>query len=442
MLMITLDDLKKVLADSREIAVETEVLRKGYLDWLFQASSHKPMKVVTGFRRSGKTFLLKQTARFLEQEKNIPYWNIFFLNFEHDLLVGVNDAGVLRQVFEMYLQNVADLKRPIFLFLDEIQKVSGWEHFVRTLYESGKYNIFLSGSNSQLLSGEFTTSLAGRFVELTVFPFNFKEFLAFHKIVLEDDEDYYKHRNVINNYYSQYLNRGGIPEQFGLSDDLAKNYFEGLLQKVILDDIATRYKIDMVPILRPIFQFMAGNVTSSLSLRKMSNILKEQGINISVPTLDSYLYYFETAFSILPLKRFDYKLYSVFEKTNKFYFVDNLLLDFDYVSSEKKLENLVFISLIRKYGRDKVFFGRDKNGYEVDFVVKKDSNNFCIFQVCLQLNSENEQREIGNAKLAKKYLKGEAKVIVERDVRKDKSGKGVVNIIDFLMETENSLAAR
>ena len=157
--MISVHELRQAVAESQTLGTDVPVERKDYSSWLNQAASNHLIKAIVGFRRSGKSFLLKMLSRSLAN-KGVPYTNVFYLNFENDLLKEIKTVRELRQVWEMYQREVADIQKPIFVFWDEVQLVQNWEKLVRAVYEQGKYNIFISGSNSKLLSGELSSSLS------------------------------------------------------------------------------------------------------------------------------------------------------------------------------------------------------------------------------------------------------------------------------------------
>lgn len=426
--MISLEKLKQSISESMIATSPSPVVRKDYFDWIKKASENKLIKVITGFRRSGKSYLLKMFSRHL-QDQNVPVENIFYLNFENDLLIDIKTVEDLRKVWELYLTKIAKLDSPIYIIWDEIQLVSTWEKLVRTLYESGKYNIFLSGSNSQLLSSELSSSLSGRSIELNVSPFSFNEYLDYLNI---DNTNYFQNKNKIDQAFNKYLRRGGLAEQFDLDENLSTNYKEGLIQKVILDDITKRYQIDKIKVLQNLFQFISGNITSTLSLRKIVNRLNEQGIDIALATLDNYIYYWETSYSLSKLTKFDYKLSRVFDRTVKYYVVDNIFITGGEEADEKRLENLIYNELARRYGKDNVNFGSEANGYEVDFVVKT-PERLKFFQVCLKLNENNVKREKGNLDLITKYQSGDSTLLVLSNELKKESDNRIKSLVEWLI---------
>lgn len=427
--MITLQKLQQAMLESREFGSVIPVDRKEYLLWLEKSINNKLIKTIVGFRRSGKSFLLKILTKSL-LEKRVPVSNIFYLNFENDLLNNIKTVSNLRNVWQVYLREIVNLDDPIYIIWDEIQLILGWEKLIRSLYEQGKYNIFISGSNSNLLSGELSSSLSGRSLKLEIKPFSFLEYLDYCKI---DRDSYYLQKQKIDQAFAVYLQRGGIAEQFSLDEEFLLNYQSGLVQKIILDDIIKRYAIDNVNTLQEIFEFISGNITSTISLRKIVNRLNEQGIKVSTSTIDNYINYWQTSYAIEKLNKFDYRLSHVFNRTSKYYVIDNLLIKGREQSNEKRLENLVYIELTRRYGRENVFFGQDPNGYEIDFVVKKE-NKFMFFQVCIELNDKNAKREFGNLELINKYIKGIGTVLVLDDVRSNPGSRLCTSVIEWLIK--------
>lgn len=429
--MISVQELRQAIAESQTLGTDVPVERRDYFSWLNQATSNHLIKAIVGFRRSGKSYLLKMLSQSLIS-KGVPQTNIFYLNFENDLLKEIKTVSELRQIWEIYQREVADINKPIYLFWDEIQLVQDWEKLVRAIYEQGKDNLFISGSNSKLLSGELSSSLSGRSLSLEIKPFSFREYLSFLQI---DAQNYYSQKQKIDQAFSFYLRRGGIYEQFRLLPEMARTYHDGLIQKIILDDIIKRYRVDNVNVLKETFEFIRGNVTSTLSLRKIVGRLENQGLNVSTTTIENYLRYWASAYAIERLTKFDYKLSRVFARSAKYYLVDNSFISGRQEADEKRLENLVYNELIRIYGRESVFFGQNENGYEVDFVVNYEGKFLC-FQVCLRLTEENSKREFGNLELAQKHLSGDGIVLYLDNALNTTSSKlSAQPVIEWLLLT-------
>ncbi|MEK7119071.1 MAG: DUF4143 domain-containing protein, partial [Patescibacteria group bacterium] len=197
--------------------------------------------------------------------------------------------------------------------------------------------------------------------------------------------------------------------------------------------IIKRYQVDNVNVLKETFEFVRGNVTSTLSLRKIVGRLEEQGMKVSATTIENYLRYWVSAYAIEKLTKFDFRLSRVYARTAKYYVVDNSLISGRHESDEKRLENLVYNELIRIYGREHVFFGQNENGYEVDFVVNKEGKFLC-FQVCLRLTDENSKREFGNLQLAQKHLGGDGTVLyVDNALTTHSSEHPALPVIEWLL---------
>jgi len=230
--MISVQKLKQAISESKELGVVIPIQRDRYMLWLKESINNKLIKAVVGFRRSGKSFMLKLLSKELIS-RNVPTSNIFYLNFENDLLNNIKTVESLRHIWEIYLREIADPTKEIYIIWDEIQLVKSWEKLVRSLYEQGRYNIFISGSNSNLLSGELSSTLSGRCISLEIMPFSFNEYLDFLNI---NSNSYYEDKRKIDTAFKNYLMRGGIAEQFNLNESFLNNYQSGLIKKIILDD--------------------------------------------------------------------------------------------------------------------------------------------------------------------------------------------------------------
>ncbi|HCR35999.1 hypothetical protein A2130_04480 [Candidatus Woesebacteria bacterium GWC2_33_12] len=427
--MITVQNLVKAIFESKQIGLSKEVQRPKYSKWLDEASKNRLIKAVVGFRRSGKSYLLKMFSNRLIA-RGVPGENIFFLNFENTLLREVKTVNELRKIWEIYLQKIANINKEIYIIWDELQIVEGWEKLVRTLYEQDRFNIFISGSNSKLLSGELSSSLSGRSIELEVLPFSFIEYLKSQNIKYNN---YYQNIEQIDHAFIHYLKRGGLPEQFKLNEDLATSYKDSLIRKVLLDDIIERYQIDKIATLKEVFDFVKGNITSTTSLKKIADRITSQGISVSIATIDNYLYYWQTSYALNKLTKYNFQLKRIFEKINKYYVIDNILLTGGDENDEKRLENLVYIELIRRYGRNNIYYAQNENGYEVDFLTNQEGVK-SFFQVCHTLNDGNIKREFGNLKIIKNYLDGEGKILYLNDQRTEFQENNSLPVVEWLLE--------
>lgn len=434
---VTIDELLQIIADSSQISASNPIKREVYSTWLKKGLNNDLIKVISGFRRVGKSFLLKELAEYLVKKEHAPLENIFFVNFEHDMLAQRNTLENLREMVELHEQQIAQ-KGKIYLFLDEIQNVPGWEKFIRTLYDAHKktYTFYVTGSNSALLSSEFSTALSGRTIETKISPFSFTEYIRFLGIHDVTPLGMARNKNVYMKHLLVYLAQGGFPEIIGQDKETVREYIQSLIRKVLLDDIVKRFDVQKISVLEKLLSYILSNIGTTTSFANISRALKKEGEAISVPTLQTYAHFYEQAFALEKIEKFDWKTQSVFRKQYKFYAVDNGLVQTLHVSKmgidEKLLENLVYLILSGKH--KKIYYGRDEDNKEIDFIIPQGEKAYQKVQVCLELNEENKKRELGNFVLADKYLrKGENILITLRGKKQEHVfGKGVIKEIPLL----------
>lgn len=396
---MTYSELTTIIAESAHLNQEQAVVRS-YESQINQLLTvPKPLKAITGLRRSGKSFLLKKMYRRLIDELDVPQANILFVNFENDRLVKYRNLIGLRNMYEMFISS-ANNQKPIYLFLDEIQNVHQWESFVRTIYDSTNGNIFITGSNSRLLSSEFSTSLGGRILEFHIFPFSFKEFLQWNNVsVPHTIFQLSENKSLIQSLLNQYLRFGGLVETFRLTDDQKISYLETLTEKIIINDILKRFNLKYPDVLKSVGQFLQTNVGNITSVRNITRWIRNLGEEkkLDSKTVLLYIEYLEKTYLIKKIKKFSYKTKEIFSTQNKYYFVDNL---FSQKSDrEDQIENVVFQHFSRKNSKD-IYYGRDERGHEIDFVLASQSQ---AFQVCYQLTDANIMRETKSLNLFYKY---------------------------------------
>ena len=276
---ITIDELKQIIIDSSQISVAHYIDRGDYFAWFRSGLNNNFIKVITGLRRTGKSFLLKQLKQHLIKSKNVPEENIFFINFEHDILAKNSQIEDLRKMLELFEARIAQDGK-IYLFLDEIQNVKYWEKFIRTIYDlrKNKYNIYLTGSNSSLLSGEFSTALAGRTIEMQIRPFDFKKYLKLSNGVnINGSFDKIRHKILLEKHLHRYLYWGGLPETIGRKDEEIQQYIKSLFRKVLLDDIVKRFRVEKVSVIEKLLRYIFSNVGETVSFSNIANILNNEG---------------------------------------------------------------------------------------------------------------------------------------------------------------------
>jgi predicted AAA+ superfamily ATPase len=362
----------------------------------------KPITVITGIRRCGKSFLLKNLYHLLIKNK-IPRQNILFLNFEDDRLSGYLKVKDLRNIYQLFLSH-ADTKQTIYLFFDEIQNIPHWEKFVRTIYDSTNHQIYISGSNAQLLSREFSSALGGRLIEYTLYPFSFKEILELNKINFSDAFEQAENKAIIDKLMLKYINYGGLPETFKLSDRNKMLYRKSLIDKIVINDILKRFKLHSVGLLSEILYFLEKNAGKIISYRNIA-----QASKTNENTVESYIAYLNTAYIVEKLRKFSWKTKAVFDKNKKFYFIDNLFCA--HADIEKKLENTCYVHLLQNFEKENIFLGRDDHGKEIDFIVKTDKKITAI-QVCCELNDDNLKREVSSLQLLEKHINNIEKELI------------------------------
>ncbi|MBO4565420.1 MAG: ATP-binding protein [Bacteroidaceae bacterium] len=345
-----------------------------------------PLMIFVGVRRSGKSFLLFQKMRQLLADGK-GWDEMLYLDFEDTRLEGFT-ADDFNLILECHQEMYG--KRPM-LFLDEIQNVDGWQKFARNLADK-KYSVFITGSNAKMLSKEIMAALGGRYLPVEVYPFSFKEYLsytgvAYDELALTATESKARFMKA----YGEYFTWGGLPESIKLP--VKRSYLSSVFQKIYLGDIIQRNGISNPRLLQLMIKKMAESVMQPVSYNRISKILSSVSGKISVPTVSNYIAYSEDAWLLLRLRNIA-SSFSDKESICKYYFIDNGLLSLQLLGVDTiLLENIVALSLFRKYGHDedneRVFFYNAS--VEVDFYVPEDE---LAIQVSYSIaDPETEKRE-------------------------------------------------
>lgn len=426
--MLTYNQLAEIIIDSSKLntkGIERSV-EKELKQVLFQP---KPLKVITGIRRCGKSFILKRLYKLL-LKSDIPENNILFLNFEDDRLSSYLSINDLRLIYDLFISKI-DKTKPVYFFLDEIQNIPTWEKFVRTIYDSTNYHIYITGSNAKLLSKEFSSTLGGRILEYTLYPFSFPELLQYRNISYSNAFELAENKVELKKYLNEYLNFGGLSEVFDLPENTKITYRKSLIDKIIVNDIVARFNLESVNLLQNILLFLEKNIGNIVSYRKIANVA-----DANENTVEQYISHLQDAFIIEKLKKFSWKTKAIFDTNKKFFFIDNLFCH--YADIEDKLENICYLHLLRNYGHKNIFIGRDDKGKEVDFVVKRKDESFLSIQVCYELTDNNLKRETSSLLLFDKYVKhpqNEYLIIIMYNRSTNEIPKNIrlINISDFLL---------
>lgn len=397
------ETIKNVLVDFSAEVPNFEVTPR---DFAFEEFGNY---VFVGIRRAGKSFLLYQRMQQLLTQ-GISADELLYINFEDERLTGMT-AQELNLLLEIHLE-LYD-KKPI-LFLDEIQNIEGWEKFARRLADT-KYRVYITGSNAKMLSKDIQTTLGGRYVAVEVYPYSFKEFLRangtdFTAKTLASTRGKAEMLRKFNDYF--YF--GGFPEGATLS--VKRDYLTSVYQKIYLGDIAVRYSVDNTFALRIMFKKLAESVKQPVSFNRISNIVSSTGVKIGTSTIINYIDYAKDAWLITPIYNIADKLVEK-ETKPKYYFIDNGLLNLFLIDGNTSLlENLVAVTLLRKFGREDAVFFYNKN-IEVDFYIPEITT---AIQVCYNLDSDPDtfDREVSALQKITKVLECSRLLIITRDIER------------------------
>lgn len=371
------DSLKQIMIDQKDIYLNNPLVPRQY------SLESNVNYCFVGIRRTGKSYMMYQQIKQLEAS-GIPLSQIVYVNFEDERLLEMT-AEDLNLILEIGLEISGTDVRP-YLFLDEIQNINGWEKFVRRIADM-KYRINITGSNSKMLSSEIASTLGGRFVIISVYPYSFSEYLsANHMEKNYLDTISTRDRADIQNQYNEYITYGAFPELVEIKNKRA--FLNSIYQTVYLGDIITRNKITNDFAVRLILKKIAESVTKPLSFSRLTNIIKSTGLSIGKQTVINYVGYMTDSYLLFALQNYAAKLVEK-ETFPKYYFMDTGLLGLMLLDCKSsQLENLVAIELLRRYGAENVYFF--ENNVEIDFYIPSD--NLAI-QVSMQVLDDMDTRE-------------------------------------------------
>lgn len=401
--MIQKEQLKEVILENRQ-----EVMRYNIIPRKITISDF-PCQVLVGVRRSGKSYILYGRMQLILEGKT---WDdIVYINFEDERLLGM-DIGDLNTILEV--QSELSSHRPI-LFLDEIQNIENWDKFARRLADN-KYNVFITGSNAKMFSSDVATTLGGRYLVKEVYPFSFSEYLKSMNVDTSDVNlmNTTTGRGTLVRCFEEYFRFGGFPEAIPLASK--RDYLTSLYQKLYLGDIAARHKIENVFALRIMFRKLAESVKQPVSYTRITNIVASMGKKVGKTTIINYIDYSIEACLLLPMTNYADNLTD--RLTNrKYYFVDNGIISLLCTDARTSLlENLVAVSLMRRYGKqDAVYYYG--NGAEIDFYVPEEE---LAIQVCYNLEKDNDtaRREISALIKLNKRIRCKRNLIITYDEQK------------------------
>jgi len=360
-----------------------KILNRSYYSNRIKSFAGKGIiKVLTGQRRVGKSYLLLQIMQEIKFEN--PTSNIVYINKEQEEFRFIKGE---EELFA-YLKDKIDPDKENFLFLDEIQDINGFEHVLRSLQAAETWDIFCTGSNAKMLSGELSTYLSGRYIEFRIHSLSYIEFLYFHSLADED------------NSLKLFLTYGGLPylSRLPLNDEMAFEYLKNVYSTILLKDVVSREGIRNVDFLETLVDYLSDNVGSLFSATNIHKFLKSQRINISTSVIINYLKALSNAYIINKTQRLDVQGLKKFEIGEKYYFEDlglrNCMQRLYFGKDINKLmENAVYQHLrILAY---EVYVGKLDN-LEIDFVGVKDGNNIYVQVAYLIVDEKTHEREFGN----------------------------------------------
>lgn len=413
------EEIKEYLLDFQKKELPELIKRE------IKVNKSRKIKSIIGPRRSGKTFLMHQEIKELIQSGTRKE-NILYLNFEDPRLIEV-DFKEVREIIKLHWQLFPQAKE-LHIFIDEPQNIKKWEIAVRALYDEG-FDIFLSGLSSKLLSREIATSLRGRTIPYLLLPFSFKEFLKMKNSVFDIQKLGSKEKSFLLNLFDEYLEFGGFPEIISERDKENKaRIINEYFNLIVYRDIVERYKIKNTQLIKWLIKSLITSFSKEFSVHKIYLTLKSRGVRLSKNTLYSYLSMLQDVMFVFFLTKFDCSIRKKEFSINKAYLCDVGFAKIAEISKDKgkKMENVVFLELERRRSPlMEVYYWKDLQGKEVDFVVKEGLNVRQLIQSCWNIDDyDAKKREIRALLKASKELKCRNLLIITEDEEGEEKIKG------------------
>ncbi|ETR69791.1 MAG: ATPase, ATPase (AAA+ superfamily) [Candidatus Magnetoglobus multicellularis str. Araruama] len=392
------------------------IAREKYLNKIIPFVNKNIIKVISGQRRVGKSYFIFQLIDYVKE--NYPEGQIIYINKE---LHEFNDIKTAEDLVK-YVNKDLKIKQKIFLFIDEIQEIKSFEKAIRNFQALGNYDIYCTGSNANMLSGDLATYLSGRYIEIKIFALSYLEFLRFHSL-----------QNNKTSLFN-YIKYGGLPYliHLPLEDGIVYEYLINIYNTVLLKDVVKRYAIRNIYFLEQLIHFLGDNIGNLVSAKKVSDYLKSQKVKISPNIVLNYLSYLVSAYLIVQVQRSDISGKKIFEIGEKYYFEDlgirNTIVGYLQKDIGKILENLVFIRLIQDGFA--VTVGK-MNNKEIDFVCDKKNERLYIQVAYMIPDEKTYEREFGNLLAIPDNYK---KIVISMDDMIGGSYKGIehLHVLDFL----------
>ena len=394
------------------------IYRSHYIDILRKYRDIQLVKILSGIRRSGKSTILEMLRDDLLKE-DVASDHIIYERYTSESL----EQGMTDRKMYQHIKGLIKDKGRYYLLLDEVQEIDGWEKAVNSFLEDFDTDIYVTGSNSRLLSSEISTYLSGRYISIPVYTLSFEEYLDFRR------DSGLSERELL----SQYMRKGGFPliAREDLDEDSAYQVAEGIYNSVITRDIARRYNISNFDLFDRVVIYIVENVGKTFSANSIVKFLKGEGRALSVESIYNYINWLERAFVIYRCRRYDLQDKAVLKTQEKFFLADPSLkyciLGFDPRSIAAMMENIVYFELLRK-GYD-VYIGKNES-HEIDFVAVRRDERIYV-QVCRNIPDDSD-RELRNLLEIQDHY---PKYIVTLDefASGNISGVKIIHMADFLL---------
>ena len=397
------------------------IARSDYINYLNKFKDMPLIKVICGVRRCGKSTLFLQYIEYLKSN-DIDDDHIIFINFED---LEYEEYTDYKTLYNYLNKRIIDSKK-YYIFLDEIQNVEKYEKTVDSLLVKGNCDIYITGSNTYMLSSELSTLLSGRYIEIKMFPLSFKEYVSYYKDVNNDYED----------LFNKYISSSSYPFSINFKEEnMLNKYLEDIYNSIIIKDISLRIKKLDISLLHRIVKFMFDSIGSILSINNIANKLSSDGYKIDNKTVSKYIEVLIESMLFYKVERYDIKGKNILSSLEKYYVVDigirRIKLGRNYSDLGHIIENIVYLELMRR--NYNVYIGYFTNA-EIDFVAIK-NGEIEYYQVCLSLlNEEVLKREVKSLKMINdnypKYIISLDKVGVNSNI----DGIKHINLINWLIK--------
>ena len=397
------------------------IIRKEYIDYIIKFKDMALIKVITGIRRCGKSTLFMQYIDYLKNN-GVSDNHIIFINFED---LKYEELNNYRALYDYIAAKITD-NNTYYILLDEIQNVENYEKAVDSLLVKGNCDIYITGSNAYMLSGELATLLSGRYIEIKMLPLSFKEYASYYK----------NDNNSCEDLFNKYINTSSLPYSTYFNEDtMLTNYLEDIYNSIIVKDISRRIEKIDIPLLNRIVKFMFDSIGSILSINNIANKLTSSGYKVDNKTVGKYINALTDSMLFYKVERYNVKGKHILSSLEKYYAADigirNIKIGRKFEDLGHIIENIVFLELLRR--KYEVYVGMLNDG-EVDFTVFK-NGNIEYYQVTLSLMDKNVMER--ETKSLKNIHDNYPKYILSLDkIGTNINDDGIIhlNLIDWLLK--------